>query len=229
MVVYEAMLPPGTTTVADILAEWQAMDLFYLVGGAALTLHLGHRQSRHLDFFTRDPQERLPTLQDLDSVLARFHRVEWALKTTEQIQCRLDGVSVTFLAYPFSHRFAFQPWRGLAVADARDIAVQKAYTVGRRAQARDYLDLHAILTRGLVSLDDLLTWAYETYDEAFSPRLFVQQLTYTADLPDRNNALALLVNPLTFDTVATDLTQIVRHWSARRFHPESPQPRGPHL
>ncbi len=80
-----------------------------------------------------------------------------------------------------------------------------------------------------MSLDDLLAWAYETYDEAFSPRLFVQQLTYTADLPDRNNALARLVNPLTFDTVTTDLMQIVRHWSARRFHPEPPQPQGPYL
>jgi len=227
--VYEAMLPPGTSAVAQLLSEWRAMDQFYLAGGTALALHLGHRQSRDLDFFTQAPQERLPALADLDRVLARFQTVEWELKTADQIQCRLDGVSVTFLAYPFPHRFPFQPWRGLAVADARDIAVQKAYTVGRRAQARDYLDLHAILMRGIASLDDLLTWAQETYRGAFSPRLFLQQLTYTADLPDRDTALSLLVNPTPFDAVASDLAQMVRDWSARRFRQEPPRPRGPRL
>lgn len=227
MAVHEAMLPTGTAAVAAILAEWRAMKHFYLAGGTALALHLGHRQSRDLDFFTRVPQERLPALPDLENVLARFPTVEWELKTAEQIQCRLDGVSVTLLAYPFPHRFAFQTWRGLAVADARDIAVQKAYTVGRRAQARDYLDLHALLTRNIVSLDDLLAWAQETYREAFSPRLFLQQLTYTADLPDRDAALALLVSPATFDAMADDLAQLVREWSARRFRPGSPPPRGP--
>lgn len=227
--VHEAMLPPGTAAVAQVLSEWRALDQFYLAGGTALALHLGHRQSRDLDFFTRAPQEQLPVLSDLDRILARFQTVEWELKTTDQIQCRLDGLSVTFLAYPFPHRFPFQSWRGLAVADARDIAVQKAYTVGRRAQARDYLDLHAILMRGVASLDDLLTWAHETYGGTFSPRLFLQQLAYTADLPDRDAALSLLVNPTTFDAVAADLNQMVRDWFMRRFRQDPPQIRGPRL
>jgi len=202
------------------------MEDFYLAGGTALALHLGHRQSGDLDFFTRDPQERLPALPDLDPVLARFPSVEWEVKTAEQIQCRLDGVSVTLLVYPFSHRFALQSWRGLAIADTRDIAVQKAYKVRRRAQARDYLDLHAILTRGIVSLDDLLVWAHQIYGEAFSPRLFLQQLTYTADIPDRDTALVLLMHPTTFDAVAADLAQLVRDWSAQRFHQAPPRPQG---
>lgn len=124
---HEATLPPGTAAAAKMLAVWRATDVFYLAGGTALAWHLGQGQSRDLDFFTRDPQERLPARPDLDPVLAWFHSVEWDLKTAEQIQCRLDGVSVALLAYP-----------------------------GRRAQARDYLDLRAILTRGIVSPDDLL-------------------------------------------------------------------------
>ncbi len=136
---------------------------------------------------------------------------------------------MTFLAYPFPHRIPFQPWRGLAVADARDLAVQKAYTVGRRAHARDYGDLHAILARGIATLNDLLAWVHETYGGAFSPRLFLQQLTYTADLPDRDTALSLRVNPTTFDAVVTDLSQLVHDWSARRFRQEPPRRQGPRL
>ncbi len=134
---------------------------------------------------------------------------------------------MTWLAYPFPHRFAYQTWRGLAVDDGRDIAVYKAYTIGRWARARDYLDLHAILTGGVVSLVDLIRRAQETYGEAFSPRLFPQQLTYTQDLPDRDSALALLTPPFSFDAVAADLAQLVRDWFVRRFRSPSSAAGGP--
>lgn len=205
------------------------MGQFYLAGGTALALHLEHRQSRDLDFFTRSPLETLPLLPGIDDILTRFGTVEWELNTSEQIQWRLDEVSVTLLAYPFPHRFGYQPWRGLAVADARDVAVQKAYTVGRRAQARDYLDLHAVLTGGILSLDDLMRLAQDTYRDAFSARLFLQQLTYTQDLSDRDSALSLLATPQSFETITRDLTQQVQTWAAQRLRPSTPPPRGPRL
>ncbi len=90
--------------------------------------------------------------------------------------------------------------RGLDIADYRDIAVQKAYTLGRRAQARDYLDLHAVLQAGFISFDDLLRWTQETYHEAFSARLFLQQLTYTRDI-----VLSLLTTLQSFEAIERDL------------------------
>ncbi len=205
------------------------MRQFYLSGGTALALHLGHRQSRDLDFFTQNPLGRLPSLTGMKNVLSSFRTVEWELNTSEQVQWRLNDVSVTLLAYPFTHQFNYHSWRGLSVADARDVAVQKAYTVGRRAQARDYLDLHAVLTRGIVSLDDLVDMAQDTYRDAFSARLFLQQLTYTQDLPDRDSALSLLVTPQSFDAVSKDLAQHVQNWARQRFRPPAPPTRGPRL
>lgn len=220
----EDVLPAGTAAVAAVLGEWPAMEQFYLAGGTALALHLGHRQSRDLDFFTRGPATVLPDLRGLDPLLARFAHVEWDLRTADQIQWRLDGVSVTLLAYPFGHRHGYHHWRGLAVADARDLAVQKAYALGRWAQARDYLDLHALLTGGVIALDDLLPWARDTYGEAFSPRLFLQQLTYTRDIPDADSALALLVHERSFESMAEDLAQAVQAWGRRHWGPSSPPP-----
>jgi hypothetical protein len=210
--------------VVDLLAEWEVTEEFYLAGGTALALHLGHRQSNDLDFFTRDPRNRLPARLDVDAVMARFRSVEWELSTPAEMRCRIDGVEVTFLAYPFSHRFALWSWRGLSVADPRDIATQKAYTLGRRAQARDYLDLGALLAQNVVGMDDLLDWARDTYGEAFSPRLFVQQLTYVDDVPDWDDALALLVKPTSVDAVLAELREAVKQWSTLRFHREAEVP-----
>ena len=226
---HEELLPEGAIPVASILAQWPAMQQFYLAGGTGLALHLGHRQSRDLDFFTRDPRDELPSLNGQEEVLAQFGTVEREMDTTEQKQWRLDGISVTLLAYPFAHHFPYQMWRGLSVADARDIAIHKAYTVGRPAQARDYLDLHAVLTHGLLSFEELIRWAQETYQEAFSPRLFLQQLTYTQDIPDRESAVSLLVTPQSFDTVIHDLDIQVKTWTQRRFQPPPPSTRGPRL
>jgi hypothetical protein len=225
----EDILPAGTATVATALAQWPAMSQFYLAGGTALALHLGHRQSRDLDFFTRDPLGTLPSLAGIDDMLARFSLVQWDLNTPEQIQWHLDEVSVTLLAYPFAHRFDYHPWRRLAVADSRDVAIQKAYTVGRRAQARDYLDLHAVLTQGILTLNDLIRYAQDTYQDAFSARLFLQQLTYTRDLPDRDSALSLLVTQRSFEAITHDLEAAVQAWAAHRFQPPPPSARGPRL
>ncbi len=49
---HEHVLPEGTAAVASTLAQWPVMDQFYLAGGTALALHLGHRQSR--DLVTRE-------------------------------------------------------------------------------------------------------------------------------------------------------------------------------
>lgn len=225
----EDLLPVGTAEVASLLAQWSVMSHFYLAGGTALALHLGHRQSRDLDFFTRNPLGTLPPLAGMDDILTGFQMVEWSLNTPAHIEWRLNDVSVTLLAYPFSHHFDYHPWRGIAVADARDIAVQKAYTVGRRAQARDYLDLHAVLTRGILSLDDLMRLARETYHDAFSARLFLQQLTYTQDLADRDSALSLLETLQSLETIARDLTQQVQTWAAQRLRPSTPPTRGTRL
>ncbi len=216
---HEEILFDGMTAVAEALSRWPALAAFYLAGGTALALHLGHRQSRDLDLFTRQPMAVLPPLPGMDEALGSYHRVEWELNTREQISWRLDGVSVTLLAYPFAHRFPLHAWRGLSVADARDVAVQKAYTLGRRAQARDYLDLHAALTGGVLSLDDVLQWGPATYGDAFSPRLFLQQLTYTRDVMDRDSALALLATPRPFATIARELAVQVQAWGRAHWNP----------
>lgn len=223
---HEGVLPTGVADVATTLAEWPALRSFYLSGGTALALQHGHRQSRDLDFFTKSPLSTLPALSGLNTLLDRFTHVAWIQRDPDQFHLQLNGVSVTLLAYPFSHDFDFRSWNGSDVADVRDIAVQKAHTIGRRAHARDYLDLHEILTTGVVTLGNLMQRAQHTYQGAFSPRLFLQQLTYTRDLPDRDDALSLLTVPRAFEAIEQDLQMIVRQWVQEMAQvPHSPRTR----
>lgn len=209
----ESVLPTGVADVASSLSRWSHSEAFYLSGGTALSLQLGHRQSRDLDFFTRAPLQRLPQLTDLERSIGPNHSFEWVLRTPEQQEFRADGVATTLLAYPFQHRYDFCSWRGLWVADPRDIAIQKAYTIGRRAVARDYLDLHALLcVTQTISLGDLLQAAQIVYGEGFSSRLFLRQLTDDSDLIDHDDAITLLISPYSFEAIMDDLQSLVRDW-----------------
>ena len=226
----ETILPVGVADVASLLAQWPAMQAFYLAGGTALALQRGHRQSRDLDFFTQEPLHHLPPLPSFTEFAPRFERVETLNEAADQVHYRLNGIFVTFLAYPFAHDFPLQTWRQLAIADARDIVIQKAYTIGRRAQARDYLDMHEALTSGVLSLSSLIDHAKQIYGDSFSPRLFLQQLTYTQDLPDKDDAIALLTVPRPFDGVERDLQTFVRDYVRHTMTQKSVRtPRGPQL
>jgi len=165
---------------------------YYLAGGTGLALHLGHRRSFDLDLFTSEPKERLPGSALLAGVTRTFGqgRVWVILREAGQLDLRIGGVLVTFVAYPFPLTHPVALYEGLALADPREIALMKAYAVGRRATARDYLDLYWVLHSGLMSLADIIAGCREKFvlDGAaqFNARLFLGQLSYTADIEGKD-------------------------------------------
>lgn len=224
---HESVLTHGVLPVAARLGQLPQLRDFYLAGGTALALQIGHRQSRDLDFFTRQPARRL-TLKGPTSWLSQhFSQSELVDLQSDQAHYVVDGVSLTLLAYPFARPFQDFDWRGLHVADARSIAIQKAYTIGRRPQARDYLDIEAVLNRGILDLRTLLSQAAKVYGDAFSPKLFLQQLTYTKDIDDAADAIGLLVEPRAFADVEAGLRRHVSAFVRAELKTSPPEIRGP--
>ncbi len=117
---------------------------FYLVGGTALALHLGHRFSDDLDFFSPsaklDAPERARILEALrgSSPQVRHENDGW-------LQASIGPVPVTFLRYSYPVLKPLLDWDGLAVADVPDIALMKISAIIGRGTRRDFLDLFAIL------------------------------------------------------------------------------------
>ena len=66
------------------------------------------------------------------------------------------------------------------VAALIDLAGMKAAVVQKRAEAKDYLDLDAILAHG-VDLSAALAAAGHIYGRAFNPQITLKALTYFAD------------------------------------------------
>jgi predicted nucleotidyltransferase component of viral defense system len=118
-------------------------DSFYLAGGTALALQLGHRISIDLDWFTADSFS-LEAVKKKISVLGEFKlsgEEEWTLHGA------LDGVKVSFLRYDYSLLYPLIGWEGIKLADERDIAAMKIDAASSRGSKKDFIDIYYLLLK----------------------------------------------------------------------------------
>jgi len=153
---------------------------FVLGGGTALTLQLAHRKSFDFDFFSfSEIPKRL--LEEISQAI-RAERV--AIDTSDELTFFTNNeIKITFLHYPFkSHFKQIKTEGGLVLFPIREIALQKAYAIGRRGEYRDYFDMYTILKHGDIDFHELMVIAKQVYGSIFEEKLFLQQLVYFGDL-----------------------------------------------
>lgn len=172
-------LDNNTRSVWDACAFLQD---FYLAGGTALALQIGHRKSVDLDFFSSEPIKK--TL--LKTIEEKFAKIAPLVKSKDELTILINDVKVTFLHYPFALLYPTITTDVVPLASVKDIASMKAYALGRRQSLKDYIDLYAIFFLKLASLNDVILDSKKKYGEAFNDRLFSEQLLYTDDLEDEN-------------------------------------------
>lgn len=156
---------------------------FVLYGGTALALQLGHRTSIDFDFFAAtefDPDQLLGNLRCLDNATI----VQKSPNSLTAILDRDGAVQVSFFGVPKLRRIK-QPWTApdtnLQVARLLDLAGTKAAVVQKRAEAKDYIDLDAIINQGGIDLPTALSAAKLIYGHQFNPELTLKALCFFGD------------------------------------------------
>jgi len=155
---------------------------FYLAGGTALALQLGHRISVDLDWMHDKPipETLLPAVEKAYA----GRQLDVRVNNGAELTFLADGLKVTFLHYPFPLLFPKVEFEKVSLAAVRDIAGMKAYAIGRRATFKDYVDVYFILKHS-VDLNTIISIAQKKYGNVFDPRLFLEQLVYFDDIADR--------------------------------------------
>ncbi|EKD75871.1 MAG: hypothetical protein ACD_43C00286G0002 [uncultured bacterium] len=138
---HTSALPTATVRALQYCAEqpWLKQSRWYLAGGTALALQVGHRRSVDLDFFL--PQKKFSSRQ----LIGRLPNDIWQgdIVTDDTIYGKLHKAKVSFIAYPFFHHQQPYLWLGnVRVLDLRDIAVMKIVAISQRGRKRDFLDLY---------------------------------------------------------------------------------------
>ena len=119
-------------------------DLFApmrLVGGTALALQYGHRQSVDLDMFGPVQFDSL----EMRQVLNPLGKLTVVKETSNIKIYLLDGIKVDFVNYAY-------PWidnaieeEGIRLASDKDIAAMKINAIEGRGSKKDFIDLYFLL------------------------------------------------------------------------------------
>ena len=156
---------------------------FYLAGGTALALQIGHRKSIDLDFFSTEPIKK--TL--IKKIEEEFDTTASVLvNTKDELTLKVLGVKISFIHYPFALLYEKINTDILPLANIKDIGSMKAYALGRRRSLKDYIDLYKIISGQYFSLLDITKDANKKYGEAFNDRLFYEQLILAEDLEEES-------------------------------------------
>lgn len=152
---------------------------FVLAGGTAIMLQLDHRKSFDFDLFSQKPlQDGL--IRKCKEIFGKDIDVQ--TDTSDLLLfTTADGIKVGFVYYPYPPQHKLVEDGPINLFSLRDLAGDKARTVGRRATWRDYVDLFFFLKWEMLGLEEMINEAEARFEGEFNDKLFLGQLSYFED------------------------------------------------
>jgi len=202
MLHYETILP-GTL---ELLKKIQSLDIFKesrLVGGTALALQLGHRQSVDLDLFGNVTA----SLDELKEELSMFASVSPLSSSKLMRFLIVDGIKVDVVNYPYDWIDSPIIENGIVIAGIRDIAAMKLSAITNRGTKKDFIDYYFLLQA--YPLRELIRFYIDKYSDA---QLFtaLKSLTYFDDALD--DPMPKMAENLEWDSVKRTIVKAVNEY-----------------
>ena len=174
------LLPKTKSLLLKMVENCAFLDKYVLVGGSALSIHLCHRKSEDLDFFTYSDNFDVKEIFDY---VKQYDTKEILNQTDEQIDILLDGVKITF----FNANWSFlEPSKidKFNLASLESIATMKVNVLFLRAKFRDYYDMY-FLVKKVMSIKEIYKSSLKILD-GINFKLFAIALVYVDDIEDDN-------------------------------------------
>ena len=197
---------PDTLELLKAISAQPEIQNMRLVGGTALALQYGHRQSVDLDFFGPLPQDK----DILIDVIRRIGDVTVLNRSKIVLQMVVNHIKVDFVDY------SRYPWidnpvlgDGFVLASDKDIAAMKVNAIIGRGTRKDFIDVYALLQH--YSLTELMEFYKQKYPE-FSEYRALLSLTYFDDAEMQEMPVMYIDTP--WETMKTTIVKAVKLYQA---------------
>ena len=171
----------------EILAETQSKLLpivklfskkFGLVGGTAVALHLGHRESLDFDLFSFSGFNNY----SIKATIAQNLAIDTVLVNKKgEYTFLINGVKFTFFQFPYKISYSESFDNIVKLPDILTLGAMKAFALGRRAKWKDYIDLYFILKEHH-TISEITVKGVEIFGNEFNEKIFRTQLAYFEDI-----------------------------------------------
>ena len=176
----DCLLPDTKALLLEMIDSCDFLNKYVLVGGSALSLHLCHRKSEDLDFFTfSDNFDK----KEIFDYIKRFKNKEILNQSNEQIDLLINGVKVTFFNANWSFLRPHKVDR-FNLATTKSIAAMKVNALFLRARYRDYYDIYFLIKKSL-NIKKIFEYSLDMVD-GITFKLFAVALLYIDDIVDDN-------------------------------------------
>jgi len=169
---------------------------FYMVGGTAIALHIGHRRSIDFDLFS---SVKLNKTRIKSKLVSFPYKQIPIFEDYDQLHLLINNVKITFFSYPYSIQHPVKISSIITIPTLLTLAAMKAYALGRRAKWKDYVDLFFIL-RDYYTIEEISIEAKKIFDQLFSEKMFREQLSFHKDI-DYSEPIEYLVPPVPDDEI----------------------------
>jgi hypothetical protein len=176
----------------NLLRDLQKNELFksyFLVGGTALSLQLGHRISNDIDLFTRNDINK----DEIFDFLNRDYNGNYQIHNVQNItlQISINDIKVDFVKYDYNLLENIKSEEGIKYLGKKDISAMKLMAIANRGdQAKDFIDIYYLLEE--INLKDMFEYYKQKYNQSdISP--IKRSLVYFDDVTDSNWASVRLL------------------------------------
>lgn len=176
MKIYYETLDRERQKVLPFLANFKKD--FYLAGGTALALQIGHRISIDFDFFSikRIDTKKIYQIFEKEFGSSSLKKILEDKDTLTFILYK--DIKISFFYYPYPVGDLIET-EYLRLASINDIACMKFSAITGRSEIKDYVDLYFILRS--LSLEKLLKYSSKKYPD-LDRNLILKSLVYFEDI-----------------------------------------------
>lgn len=151
---------------------------FGLVGGTAVALHFGHRESIDFDLFSFEPFKNYSIKT---KIVKKIPINTTLVSRSGEYTFLIHGVKFTFFEFPYKLSYSEMFDDIIKLPDILTLAAMKAFALGRRAKWKDYVDLYFIL-KDHHSVSEITAKGKEVFGNEFNEKIFRNQLCYFKDI-----------------------------------------------
>ncbi len=184
----------GTLDLINRLMADEQLKDFYLVGGTALSLMIGHRISIDIDLFI-DKNFDAPAMAEY---LKSQYETEVRSLNKNSVSGFMEGIKFDLISHRYPHVKSIENIEGIRMLSLQDIAAMKVNAiVGNGTRIKDFIDIYYLLKQ--ITYEQVMESYLKKYPDV-NPEIARASLLYHKDIDFTIN-ITLLKEPVSWPSI----------------------------
>lgn len=188
------IIKPQTFTLIQELQQLPGLKNFYLVGGTALALQLGHRHSIDIDLFSQEDF----TAEEIEDILKDRFSYSATLAKKNTVLSVVNNIKTDFIKHTYPFILPPVTEEGISFLSKEDITAMKFHVIiqsGKRL--KDFIDIYYLLQH--FSMQQMIGFFTQKYSYS-NPMIAMKAVNYFDEI-DENTDPPKMIKPITLKQI----------------------------